>query len=169
MEMNRDYKPELIFDKDRKMEPYLDIEVDAEGKRTGRIMATDGKRMMVIPVELDDADVSGQIPVAVFKAARAVNKTWSAVTIYCDATAFKLRDGTTMPRHEGGKSLQWRQVIPTYPGTHEVKLNPELLLSLAKAMGSPEEITIRVTEKKNMLLLVGKEAGVEHAVLMGMY
>lgn len=169
MEMNKDYKPELIFDKDRKMEPYLDIEVDAEGKRTGRIMATDGKRMMVIPVELDDADVEGFIPVAVFKAARAVNKTWTVLTIYCDATTFKLRDGTTMPRHEGRKPLQWRQVIPTYPGTHEVKLNPEFLLSLAKAMGSPEQITLRSTEKKNMMLVVGKEAGVEHAVLMGMY
>ena len=169
MEMNRDYKPELIFDKDRNIEPYLDIEVDAEGKRTGRIMATDGKRMMVIPVELDDADVKGFIPVAVFKAARAVNKTWTVLTIYCDATTFKLRDGTTMPRHEGGKPLQWRQVIPTYPGTHEVKLNPEFLLSLAKAMGSPEQITLRSTEKKNMMLVVGKEAGVEHALLMGMY
>ena len=168
MEMNRDYKPELIFDKDRKMEPYLDIEVDAEGKRTGRIMATDGKRMMVIPVELDDADVSGQIPVAVFKAARAVDKTWPVLTIYCDVTTFKLRDGTTMLRPEMRSLLKWREIVPTNPVTHELILNPEFLFSLAKAMGSPEQITIRVTEKKNMLLLVGKEAGVEHAFLMGM-
>lgn len=88
-------------------EPYLDI--DAE--RQGKIVATDGMTMVVLPVELDDHDAEGWVSPDALKAARKVAGKLDTVSLTVNGKA-EIPGGLTMPRTaiEYGEFPNWRQI-----------------------------------------------------------
>lgn len=67
MKFRKSFKPELFTYKDGDR-PHLEhLHLDVEGKR---LVATDGHRMVVVPVEIEPGDKSGPIPTRVLAAAR---------------------------------------------------------------------------------------------------
>lgn len=174
MRMCKEFKPELVFATGRRLSlscPYLDIETDKEGIRVGRIVATDGQRLLVIPVELDDDDTEGSIPVSAFVLARkGTQKHFGEIIIHCTEGVCSMTDGGTVPRPDNGRFPGWRGVVAYPPVTQEISFDPSLLFSLAKAMGTLDRITLRLSGNKPIHLVGGSNgAAAEVAILMPMF
>ena len=174
MRMSKEFKPELIYATDKRLSlscPYLDIETDKEGIRVGRIVATDGHRLIVVPVELDDTDTMGSIPISAFVLARkGTLKHFGEIIIYCTEGVCSMTDGGTVPRPDNGCFPDWRGIVAYPPVTHEISFNPSLLLSMCKAMGTLDRITLKipVNPGKPIHLVGGSVPQVENSILMPM-
>jgi hypothetical protein len=110
--------------------PYylLDAWLDVEKRR---IVSTDGHICAIVPVELDDGDVSGPISIEVLKQAR---KTKSS-SIKANGV-LSLDNGATFPRD--GMDNKYPDVDRIVPNrtkyTVEIALDASLLLRLAEAV-----------------------------------
>lgn len=124
--------------------PFLDIET-VEGLRVGRIVATDGHRLIVVPVELDDSDTMGSIPISAFVLARKTAfKHMPDIIIYCTEGVCSMTDGGTVPRPDIGRFPLWRAIVTPDPIEREISFDPSLLLSLCKAMGTLDRVTLKI-------------------------
>lgn len=173
MRMSKEFRPELVYSPGPRYAmscPYLDIETDNEGLRVGRIVSTDGHRLLVVPVEIDEADTQGSIPVAAFVLARKNTlKHFGEIIIYCTEGVCAFPDGGTIPRpNVGGRFPSWRAIVAPGPIEREISFDPSSLLSLCKAMGTLHRVTIKIPANGNPLHLVGGLPGVEIAILMPM-
>ena len=148
MRMSKEFKPELVYATGKRLSlscPFLDIETDKEGIRVGRIVATDGHRLLVVPVELDDDDTMGSIPISAFVLARkGTLKHFGEIIIYCTEGVCSMTDGGTVPRPDNGRLPDWRKIVAYPPVTQEISFNPTLLLSLCKAMGTSDRVTLKI-------------------------
>lgn len=116
-------------DKDRRsiLSPYL--ERDGDG---GKLIATNGRIIAVVPVECDDGDTAGYLPASCIKDARkrglvelGEKATIPGVSIY--------------ERNPGNETFpNWKAVIPDNKGVKIVRLclDPAFLKDLADAMGT---------------------------------
>jgi len=92
------------------------------------LVATDGLRCVVIPVELGEKDVAGYVSGDVLKAARKLAKNRTA-TVELNGSA-TLPNGATLPRSgdaEGGQFPNWKQVIPKEDYPHRIAFNAKFL------------------------------------------
>ena len=106
------------------------------------MVATDGKRLVVVPVTLDDGDVGGMVPTDAIKAAARRRKSDDAV-IACNGRCDVL-DGPSFARETDTRRFPaWREVVPT-KGTETLKINVKLLAELGAAIGA-EEVTLSWT------------------------
>lgn len=122
--------------------PYLDI---TEGH--GTLVATDGRMLARMPVELEDGDTAGYVPVAALAAARKVAKKGEQLAVRLNGQAIVSSAGqeATFARNAAEAQFpNWRQVIPKDEPKARIALNPELLLRLAKAIGSEERIVLEI-------------------------
>lgn len=148
MEIKKEYYPELIEDKGaRILTPYLEIKVDENGERVGKVIATDGRILVVVAVTVGPNDFEGWIPTLVLKAGRkATLKCQSVIRIVCGEKAFLLSDLSTIARSENDRRMpDWRGIVEQMnkrSNVHTVSFNPEMLLILAKAIGSSQKVTI---------------------------
>ena len=115
-------------------QPYLDIR-DGES----HMVATDGKCMAIVPVDVDAGDVSGHVPAESLKTAR---KVWGKLTLNTLAVGessvsagdyqWKKPDLGTFPN--------WRGVVPNPENdrteTLRLGINPEFLARVAEAIGT---------------------------------
>lgn len=113
---------------------YLDIET-ADGRRLGRLVATDGKALAVIFVEVDDGDVPGLVSTRALIAARELVGTRATVELHCGVLRLVTADGVSYPRPEGDYP-KWRELIPSRAATTEITLDARVLSRLAAAMGT---------------------------------
>lgn len=116
-------------------EPFLDIT-----NNRGTLIATNGRILAQIPVEVDDADVAGYVSEAVLKSARKQAGKLDTALVSANGVA-RLADGSTMPRHGGANAADrfpnWRQVVPQNPAAIMIlQLDAKLLWQLAQAMGT---------------------------------
>jgi hypothetical protein len=116
--------------------------------RTGRLVASNGKVIAVVDVQLDHGDESGPVSVEALKAARANHRPRSEdPQVLCRATNLK----TFGPPKASGPSefSRPKTVFPPYkgvipdcspgdPGTITVGLDAQLLIDLARALGAEE-------------------------------
>ena len=176
MRMNKEFRPELVYATDKRLSlscPFLDIETDKEGVRVGRIVATDGHRLIVVPVELDDTDTMGSIPISAFILARkGTLKHFGEIIIYCTEGVCTMTDGGTVPRPDNGRFPDYRPIVANrWPGEvlHEISFDPKLLASMVKAMGATDRITLRLSGNKPIHLVSGSNGTpAEVAMLMPM-
>ncbi len=139
MKIHKDFKIELAASKDATRaaicEPFLDVK---DGK--GCLVATNGRTLAMVPVELGEKDASGFLSGDCLKAARKLTRE----TVQLDASGVcALTNGATMPR-EGGAAgghafPNWRQVVPAdnaNDGGAIIALDAKLLWELAQAMGT---------------------------------
>lgn len=150
-------------------EPYLDV---TDGK--GTMIATDGRKMAIVPVELEEHDVAGYVSGKALVAARKLAKRDVNAVLTVNGVC-KLLDGSQFPRPfaapEGwqgewiGKRFpNWRQVIPDKDRKvgFRVALDAELLLTLAKSIGveSGQGVTLEFGEDdRDSILVKGGRVG----------
>ena len=173
MRMNKEFKPELVFSAGPRYamsSPYLDIET-VEGVRVGRIVSTCGRRILVVPVQVDDTDTQGSIPISAFVLARKnTQKHCAEIIIFCTEGVCSFPDGGTIPRPDVGRFPAWRAIVEQPPVTQEITFDPSLLFSLCKAMGTANRITLKIPVRPGAIHLVGGSIDhqAENALLMPM-
>jgi hypothetical protein len=139
MKLHKNIKIESAASKDaaRKVitETYLDI---TDGK--GQLVATDGRILAAVPVEIEPGDVAGYVSAACLKAARKLSGRSDTASVGLNGAA-SFADGSTMPRTVDNPNSQypnWRQVVaaPYETPAMVIRFDALLLWNLAQAMGT---------------------------------
>lgn len=112
----------------------------------GRLLATNGRIAAVVPVVVTDADKSGYIPADALKAARKHGNAEFLANGAC-----VMPDGQTFARPDHGKYPNVENVIPKGETKFSVSLDPELLYSLAQAIGSDRGVTLEFSAEGHAL------------------
>ena len=138
MKLHKDCLIEKVLCKDATRHAITETYLDTENG-CGSLIATNGKSLAVIPVELDEGDVAGYVATEGIKQARKADKRASFPSLKLNGT-LKLSNGVEMPRTTlptGTEFPKWRQVIPKDEGyAVEFAFDAKLLYELAQAMGS---------------------------------
>ena len=104
----------------------------------GRVVATEGHMIAIVPIEASADDVDGVIPSAALTAARGIDINCSSASAVTVGERTFIRPGLATP--------PWKQVVPSFDGveTVSITLSPSLLAKLAEAIGvgSSEGVTI---------------------------
>jgi hypothetical protein len=126
-------------------EPYLDL---TNGKPV--LVATNGRILASIPVEVSEHDVTGYVCAEALKIARKAAKSSQPAEVGCVA-GLALADGRPLPRN-GQAAAQnypanWRQVVPAdfKAPIAVIRLDARELWQLAQAMGT-ESVAITVED-----------------------
>lgn len=157
MKIPSNYKPELCASRDETRPAINGCQLIGN-----RIVATDGRRLVSIPVETEDGDTDGKIPVNVLVSARAQAKRNKRRGDSGDASIsangklkFKSEFGLIEVDRESVNYPNITQVIPKTYGAHSISLNVELLYGVAKALGS-DNITIAFDGRDLPLIVTGE-------------
>lgn len=171
MRMNRDLFPELCASKDETRFHLCTLHLDVEGKC---IVATDGHKLVTVPVIPDEGDHTGAITIDALKharkLARAAGKSCTELQIKANG-AQVCADGTTFKRPDV-QFPPYRQVVPTFKrgdeGTITICFSAAYLAEIAKSLdggNSPVEVTMmRGDDLAPLVVKVSNGEG--HAVLM---
>tara|TARA_R110000851_G_scaffold268071_2_gene420666 strand:+ start:1702 stop:2355 length:654 start_codon:yes stop_codon:yes gene_type:complete len=133
---------------------HVQLEVDDD--RAARLIATNGRVLVVAPVEIDDDDTAGPIPSDAIKqaVAHATAKAPLADVSANGTVRVKTKAGTVEhERPEGEEFAKWKQVVPKGDVVHRIALNPKLLLEACKALGAEESVVLEYREEKGPLMI----------------
>jgi hypothetical protein len=160
------YKPELVASKDEErfnlLDPYLDVEAE-------RMVATDGHRLVAVPVEIEEGDVSGYVSRDLLKVGRRkAGKLEPSIQIInrIDLLPHEIE----WPCLQGRTFPAWRGVLPPYhegdEGTVTIGLNSKLLKGIADALGSEGlvALTVKLDSPSTSPLLVRAFLGQEDEI-----
>ncbi len=153
MKLPRNQKIELCASDDSRRiaiaSPYL---------KGNRLVATNGRHLVVLPVERSPDDKDGYIPAAVLAAARKAGKRGDEISIGLNG-AYALADGSTMPRNaelDACAYPNFEQVIPKGGAENGYKLrfsiNVKSLLAVAKALDT-ESVVIEFKDEVNAFIV----------------
>ena len=124
--------------------PYLDM----TDPQKPLLVATDGRRIAILPVTVEEGECSGWVSTDALTAARKSAGKKGVSMIHCNGACET--GGVRYPRPGFDREFpNWRQVIPDYSKAKTVKLslNVDLLMGLAKGMGVDSvELTIAPDE-----------------------
>lgn len=114
-------------------EPWLDVEA-------GKLVATNGRIIAVVPVEIEEGDASGYVTAEALKAARALVGKHLPLAIKANGS-LALYNGVTFPRpgvDDLGQFPNWKQVIPEKQEKPAIRIafDVKLLSALCEAMGT---------------------------------
>lgn len=118
------------------------VYLDLQDKKHPVAVATDGKVLAVVPVELEDGDEAGMIPIEALKEARRGAGRGDTARIEVNGTlrAWGKKGPVTYERPDDVPFPDWRAVTKHEAQTTDkslrVCLNAKLLLNLAQALGS---------------------------------
>ena len=136
MKINKNCKIELACSTDKQRaaicNPYL--EIDDKG---ARMIATNGQILAIVPVDPQEGDKAGLVPVDAIKDARkAKPASLPEATLACNGNV-KLLDGRQYPRPDFAFP-NYRAVLPAEnrPAKFTVGIDAKLLWELAQAMGT---------------------------------
>jgi DNA polymerase III sliding clamp (beta) subunit (PCNA family) len=134
MKLNTKCKIESAASKDKTRysitAPWLDI--DENG---AKVIATDGRIMAVVPVQVNETDKSCHLSIDALKASR--KGRLASGEIDTSGEMQQVTGGGAFPREDLGNAPNWRQVMPEEKApVFTVALNPALLARLAEAMGT---------------------------------
>jgi len=134
MKINRKYQIEKTASKDPTRyvlnDPYLDTsEIDKPV-----LVATDGRMLAVVPVEVLPEDMSGHVPVDAIKELRKDKSGKSEINLNGKVEVVNADKITRFTRPEG-TFPNWKQVVPQGGEKFTISFNPEMLLRVAQAVG----------------------------------
>lgn len=165
MKIKRTYRPELIVGKG-KFRPVLnDASLQThEGKDV--LVATDGRRLVVLPVTREDGDTDGAIPPKAMQIAREAAHKKDPLSIKCNGK-IEFVNEWTMPRPNHGAFPNFAQVIPAAESrTTKVSFNAKFLYDLARAIGR-DTVTLNIGGPLDAILVTpAGPADGEFGVLM---
>lgn len=138
-------------DKNRRVlnHPYLDMRTPGQSL----IVATDGKAMVILKTQVSSDDTSGPISIDAIKAARKIKSdTFTA------NGAHVLPNGMLIPRptqEAGHEYPNWRQLLPSSDRKPiaSIVINPQLLIKVAEALGSEEEVSLHIFDEEDAILV----------------
>lgn len=113
--------------------PYLVIEQDDQGNDVGTLYASNRFNALVLPVELDEGDVAGPVPLDAIAAASKAKKPILLERDYAvvkDIAAYP-RD-SKLDRFPNVSSL----LVDRTDDTFEISLDPKVLYEMAQSMGA---------------------------------
>ena len=138
MKLHKDCLIEKVLSKDATRHGIAETYLDTENG-SANLIATNGKALAVIPVELEEGDVAGYVATEGIKQARKADKRAEFPSMKLNGN-LKLSNGVEMPRTTlpaGTEFPKWRQVMPKDEGYNvEFAFDAKLLYELAQAMGS---------------------------------
>ena len=113
-------------------DPHLDVENKC-------LVATDGHKLVKIPVEVSAGDTSGPVPIAAILDARKRKLQPAQITCNGDATLFDTGPGNPLsyyPRPDNGKFPDYERVMldPEAEPVISIGLNAKYLFELAHAL-----------------------------------
>lgn len=153
MKLHPKIKIESIVSKDKTRAAICNPWIDAEH---GKLIATNGMAMAVIPVGLDESDESGHIPCDAFKQARKGAR--GEVSMLCNGNV-TLPTGAILPRDKSENPPNWQAVMPHEPKVNmRISLNAAMLAKLAEAMGT-EGITLEIDAPDSPVIVKPAYAG----------
>lgn len=161
MKIHKDIKIELAASKDSDRhaigEPFLDIK-----HAKGTVVATDGRILAMIPVEIETGDDPGYIPADTLKAARKLALR-SEIAFFTAGPQIKLPNGDAVSRIGNNKPgdgyPNWRAVIPDgSEHTQVIAIDAKRLWLLAQAMGT-QCVKLRIKDDVSPLLVEPQAAG----------
>lgn len=134
MKIAKHYRPELVVSKGKQPNPLLtDPYLDS---RAERLVATNGKGLVALPVETEKEERSRYLACNLLKAARSMG---------ADDVPAEIDDqevvefGVLWPTAQERTFPEWKKLIPKFkrgsPGTFTFALDPTLLCRMASAMG----------------------------------
>lgn len=144
MKMERKFQPELVASKDvtRGTINYVHVETDDLGKSVA--VATDGKRLVVVPVELEEKEkkrcwfFTRKQLAAIRKAVNPASKSTLCAKLHSKAIEYgNLIERVTEKVY--GNYPNWQQVFPDrakHPIKMKIRLNAAYLAELQQAMGA---------------------------------
>lgn len=113
-----------------------------------RLEATNSYVAAVIPVEVEEGDESGLIPVEAIKAQRKASKSEAAsLTVNGDDARLSTPEGEQSWRKGEGTFPDIASLEPENLSDFQIGLNPKYLLELAQALGSPEAIKLQFIQE----------------------
>jgi DNA polymerase III sliding clamp (beta) subunit (PCNA family) len=154
MKLKKECKIELIASKDATRHilcnPYL------EGSK---LIATDGRRLVMIPVEREEGDSDGPVDCCALKLSRKTVSGEKLSKISANGCLkVQTKDGEiTMPRKnlDGYSFPQWQKVLPDPKrGGVKIALNAQYLYEMAQAFGG-DSVTIEVLDATSPILVKG--------------
>lgn len=140
MRIAKKLRPELITSRDKTRECLTRAEL-TDHKGSAVLVATDGRRLLVVPVDKEEGDTDGPIPTEALKFSRSAIRDKKTTEVQFSVNGgIKFSNGWTMPRPEQLRFPTWQQVIPE-KGKHSISFRAKFLMELATAMGC-EDVTI---------------------------
>lgn len=159
MKTNKDCKIEAVISRDASR-PSL----GAPYFRGGALWATDGRAMVKLPVESDETDAEGWVPLDALKAARKLAGRLDTVSIHLNGAA-TLCNGAAFPRLDDKRreGTQWpncERVFDDAMGKEtkfSVAFDVRLLAAIADAMGT-DQVKLDLTDELTVIRVspVGK-------------
>jgi hypothetical protein len=141
MHFDKQFNLSKIIPKNDVREYLNNAHLDTENSR---LIATDGEKLVIIPVTIDDGDTSGPVSTEAIKAAiKAAGKTGDAgITCKTDLAVW---NGATYPRPENYSSTVYPnidRVIPKPAAVH-VSINARMLADVQAAMGCKHGVNLQ--------------------------
>lgn len=134
---------------------HAKLEID-EKDRTGRLIATNGRVLIVAPVEVDADDTAGLIPADALKQATAhVTKKAPIADVSANGT-IRVQTKAGVVEHERPPEQEfarWEQVVPKGDVVHRIAVNPKLLLEACEALGAQESVVLEYREERGPLMI----------------
>ncbi len=133
-----------------------------------KLIATDGRRLVVLPVEREEGDADGRVTEAALKAARRIARKNEPAQIKAGG-CFAFADGSTLPRpseEDFGRFPNYKQVMPAegqHP--HFVTVNAKFIWEISQALGA-DSIKIAIKDEVSPVLVTSQQAPGAIAVLM---
>ena len=135
MKLDKKHKPEKALGKEGR------FQVEHAKLDGSNLIATDGRILAVIPVEVGENDRDGLIPKDALTGCRKGLKGRQVPTLICGEAVTLHAQGIRMDRPAEDKFPPWEEVIPAedeYEAVREIRLNARLLYNLAQALGTDE-------------------------------
>jgi len=141
MKIPKTCKLEKVVSKDESREALLSILIESKDGKANAV-ATDGRRMAVVPVEIADEDqLEGQklmFPKALIEARKQAKQAKES-TIGLNGAAM-MPNGEIYPIRTDLKYPNWRQVVPPNDNPRQtISFNAKFLYELAQAIGCPND------------------------------
>lgn len=126
------------------------VHLDTKDEGAPKLIATNGRMLACVPVEIEAHDVAGAISPEAIKASRKLARKGNEATIEANG-ALALANGQSFRRPNKPDDVDfhaypnWRQIM-IEPGTaFKVSLDAELLLKLAKALSANGETIVTLS------------------------
>jgi len=122
--------------------PFLDV----PGKQ---LIATNGRFLVAVPVEVAEGETSGMIPREAFALARE-GVVLSPVYISTDKDKVYVRGGWTIPRPTE-EFPDWKKVAPKDgEKSFKIHLDPSYLLRIAEGLGSTQGVCLTINPDEEL-------------------
>lgn len=165
MKIPTNAKLENCVSHDKHRAVLANIHIDTEANLA---VATDGRMMALVPIELDELDTTGPLPPDALQAARKLAKknNHSDCLLMCNGD-IRLSNGVSMPRPTTGgvdgelpPYPKYQQVVPDKdrPVKFAIAFNAALLADLAGALGC-EIVTLQFRDELSPIVVLPSEAG----------